>query len=189
MQCLFYFGYNKYVEIKIIKFFQSLKNDFFDSIFWLFTFFAGVFAVVIVFFILSFVNKRKALIFIIVSVLNTIINYILKTIINRPRPYELDYNIINSLKAFGKSFPSGHIVCATTIVLFLIYTFYTKINKKINKAIFLIALCLYLIGVAISRMYFGQHYLSDIFAGIILAILLCNLFLYIYKFLKKYKNV
>ena len=78
MQCLFYFGYNKYVEIKIIKFFQSLKNDFFDSIFWLFTFFAGVFAVVIVFFILSCVNKRKALIFIIVSVLNTIINYILK---------------------------------------------------------------------------------------------------------------
>lgn len=101
-------------EIEIIKYIQTFQNGFFDVFFWLFSFFASYLGIIIIFvFLYFFSNKKYATFFLIFTVINVVLNYVLKIIINRQRPYEVSEDIINMVKALGQSFPSGHMVCAT----------------------------------------------------------------------------
>lgn len=154
-------------ELKVIKFFQNSQNAFYDLFFWFFSIFAGVLGIVLVFVLfLVFVNKKYAICFLIISCVNLASNYILKCIIARPRPYVVDSKIINKVQTVGHSFPSGHMVIATTIVFFITLLIFRKYNSKKVKLITTICNLLFLLTVAISRMYFGQHYITDIFAGV-----------------------
>ena len=169
------------MELEIIKLVQSTKNLFLDTMFLTLSYCASFFAVCIVFVMLFFINKKYSFKFVFVVCLNIGINYLLKVIINRPRPYQVDFQITNSLQALGNSFPSGHMVCATTIVFFFVLVFYKNIKHIWLKILFMFLCGLYLIGVAISRMYLGQHYLSDIIAGTVLGVVLCLFFMGLIK--------
>ncbi len=173
-------------EIGIIEYIQSLQNGFFDVFFYVFSFFASIVGALIVYiFLYFFSNKKYANCFGFTVIFNVILNYILKIIINRPRPYEISDSIINTAQALGKSFPSGHMVCATTISVFLIF-FILKNCKQINKkTIYIFAIILYLIFVAISRMYLGQHFATDLLAGGLVGFILSFLSIkYYFKFIK-----
>lgn len=115
------------------------------------------------------------------------INFLLKHLINRPRPYAMDPQIINKMPAIGMSFPSGHSLSAALIAAFLIFIILKTVkNKKIK--IFLICLTiLFVLLVIFSRLYLGQHYLSDTLAAIVLAGVYSVISLYLYnknKFIK-----
>jgi len=105
--------------------------------------------------------------------LTVLFNYGLKELINKPRPYVTNPEIINKLTTVGKSMPSGHSVSCIFMVLtiiFLLYTLcangkFTKFKKKGVKIPIIASLIVFALLVAISRMYLGQHYLTDILAG------------------------
>ncbi len=160
-------------ELELIKIIQSIQNGFFDMFFWIISLFASFLGAFLLFiFFLFFANKKFAIYYALCTTINVCFNYILKFFFNRPRPFEIDANIINKAEALGQSFPSGHMICATTMIIFLIIFILQKCKKKWTK-IFLVALCiLFLIFVAISRMYLGQHYFTDILSGILLSIIL-----------------
>ncbi len=111
----------------------------------------------------------------------TIINQILKLIIQRPRP--IGYRLIE----IGEySFPSGHAMTSMALYGFLIYLSYKLIKNKNLKIFFITACILIIIIIGISRIYLGVHYCSDVLAGWSISII--YLIIYI-NILKSYKII
>ena len=91
-------------------------------------------------------------------------NGILKPLIARTRPYDLEINSNKQIqieKPNDYSFPSGHTLAAfTSAVIILLY------NKKIGIFALILATLM-----AFSRLYFYVHFPTDVLGGIILGIL------------------
>ena len=159
------------MEVEIVKFFQNLANSFFDIFFWLITkmgeetFFLFVFAGIYLCY-----DKFFAVKYTFYYLMSVGVNTLVKGIVKRTRPYVASTEIENRLPASNYSFPSGHsqgyFVQATTGMI--------EINNKCNKKRFKIfVFCGLIIAgilVMISRMYWGQHYLTDVIVGMMFGI-------------------
>lgn len=168
------------MELEIIKFFQSSQNAFFDVFFSIASLLASWVGFVIVFVVIFLYNKKYGLYFSLCYGASVGINWIFKILINRPRPYEIDNQIVNVTNSLGKSLPSGHMLGAVVLcffVLFFVCLFFEK--PKLHHLCFC---SIFLICVAISRMYFGQHYITDIIAGGALGIALCVAWFFLWKY-------
>lgn len=135
-------------------------SDLKTGVFKFITFFASEYGVLIVT-ILCFIlikNKKYALFIMFSALITVLLNYLLKMIFMRDRPFEL--MIIDES---GYSFPSGHAMLSMGFYGFIIFVI-RKFNVKYRKAltVFLVFLII-LIGV--SRIYLGVHYPSDVLAG------------------------
>ena len=110
-------------------------------------------------------NKKTGLFIWINLITSTLLNQILKNIVQRPRPTE--YKMIDES---GYSFPSGHSMVSAAFYGFLIYLIYKNVKNKYLKwsAISLLSTLIVLIG--ISRIYLGVHYTSDVLAGFLISI-------------------
>lgn len=97
-------------------------------------------------------------------VLVTILNQILKFILQRPRPTE--FRIINEV---GYSFPSGHSMISMAFYGLFIYFIWKKVKTKSLKVLLTILLSLFILAIGISRIYLGVHYTSDVIAGFLVA--------------------
>lgn len=105
-------------------------------------------------------------------VIISIINYVIKQIIQRPRP--IGINLINE---GGYSFPSGHSTTSMAFYGLLIYLIYKYVNNKIFKTILMVLLSLIILMIGISRIYLGVHYASDVLAGFVLGLLFLLVFI------------
>lgn len=117
--------------------------------------------------ILFFVIKNKKVGLSIFSNLGivAILNFLLKNILQRPRPNE--YRLIQES---GYSFPSGHSMVSMAFYGFLIYLIYKKVENKKVKWALICTLSLLIVMIGISRIYLGVHYTSDVLAGFLVAI-------------------
>ena len=98
-------------------------------------------------------------------VIITILNQLLKRILQRPRPTE--YRIIEET---GYSFPSGHSMISMAFYGYLIYLIYKYVKNKYIKWISIILLCTLICAIGISRIYLGVHYTSDVLGGFCISI-------------------
>lgn len=89
------------------------------------------------------------------------IGYVLKHLIQRTRPDQLQY-----LARSSYSFPSGHSVLIMTFVCSMV-VIYAFSNQKISLPIKLV-FCFLLAVIAGGRIYLGVHYFSDVFTGLLL---------------------
>lgn len=144
-----------------------LISDFVTPIAKFITNFGGAICLIEIAIILFIVIKNKKIGITISSNLGivTILNQLLKRILQRPRPEE--FRIINES---GYSFPSGHSMISMAFYGFLIYLIYKNVKNKYLKWSLIAVLGILIISIGISRIYLGVHYTSDVVAGFLIAI-------------------
>ena len=129
--------------------------------------FGGAIFVISLTTILFFVIKDKKIGISIITNLGivTILNQIIKFIMQRPRPTE--FRIIEET---GYSFPSGHSMISMAFYGYLIYLIYKYVKNKYIKWISIVLLSILICAVGISRIYLGVHYTSDVLGGFLISI-------------------
>ena len=153
------------IGYKIISTF--LISDFATPIAKFITNFGGAIFIILLTVILITVIKNKKIGLSILTNLAiiTILNQLLKRILQRPRPTE--YRIIEES---GYSFPSGHSMISMAFYGYLIYLIYKYVENKNVKWILISLLSVLICFIGISRIYLGVHYTSDVLGGFLISI-------------------
>ncbi len=121
------------------------------------------YAIMITICLASRTHLRSGLNFLLVFCLFNLINHLIKTIIERPRPHH------KLVQISGFSFPSGH-TFATVILVFLLLALVRKFHYSTRLYV-----CLAFCGwsliflIAFTRVFLHVHFLSDTIGSILLA--------------------
>ncbi|MEI6731460.1 MAG: phosphatase PAP2 family protein [archaeon] len=158
------------LDLSINQGIQNIWNPILNEIIKVITLFGdGMFIVplaAIIILFLSYQKKMKiAYLWVVALVGGVIIEYGLKYLIMRTRPFG------GLIQETGYSMPSGHAIFAIVFFYLLIYTFKDKIRNPTLKTTFLVVCIALMILIPISRVYLGVHWFSDIIVGIILGAL------------------
>lgn len=117
-------------------------------------------------------NKKIGLSIFSNLVIITVLNQLLKRILQRPRPTK--FRIIEET---GYSFPSGHSMVSMAFYGYLIYLIYRYVKNKYVKWISIAFLSVLICSIGVSRIYLGVHYTSDVLGGFLVSISYLILFI------------
>ena len=109
-------------------------------------------------------QRVVAALFVLLVGAEELVTFLLKHLIHRLRPG-------TSLRIIGEdgfSFPSGHVVRATVLFGFLTYLLYRSYKSKKARILTLIVYFLTVFLIAVSRIYLGVHYPTDVWASFLL---------------------
>lgn len=160
------------IGYKIISTF--LISDFATPIAKFITNFGGAIFLITLTVILFILIKNKKIGLSIFSnlVIITVLNQLLKRILQRPRPTE--FRIIEET---GYSFPSGHSMVSMAFYGYLIYLIYKYVENRYVKWISIVLLSILICSIGVSRIYLGVHYTSDVLGGFLVSISYLILFI------------
>lgn len=160
------------IGYKIISTF--LISDFATPIAKFITNFGGAIFLITLTVILVILIKNKKIGLSIFSnlIIITVLNQLLKRILQRPRPTE--FRIIEET---GYSFPSGHSMVSMAFYGYLIYLIYKYVENRYVKWISIVLLSILICAIGVSRIYLGVHYTSDVLGGFLVSISYLILFI------------
>lgn len=117
-------------------------------------------------FLLLFVLKKRKYIYsiLISSILGEAFVYIMKMVVQRPRPLIQNALVIET----DPSFPSGHAMIAVTVYGLIFYFLIGICKKNWQKILVTVVGGLLILSIGISRIYLGVHWPSDILASYLL---------------------
>ncbi len=99
----------------------------------------------------------------------SLVDTVLKQVVHRPRP---SHDLVGVLAPLtDPSFPSGHVVQYTALFGFAFFLIYVLAERSTFRTIALVLLAVPMVLVGPSRLYLGQHWLSDVLGGYALAVL------------------
>jgi undecaprenyl-diphosphatase len=117
--------------------------------------------------VLWFFRRRLETAFVIMlPSLAVLLNLLLKVLIDRPRPGS------ELLDNGGLSFPSGHVTYAVVFFGFLFYLLPRLIKQPVLTMALRSLLVILILLTAVSRVYLGAHWMSDILGSLLLGGLL-----------------
>lgn len=160
-------------EVDIIKALQTLSDGFTDFVGKALSLFGTEYLFLAVAVTLYWcIDKAYAYRFFNVYILGVAVTNFFKQGFKRPRPFNAYPDAVRSIGApeTTYSFPSGHTESIASVSTLLTI----KYGKK-HKAVPIVFAVLTLL-VMLSRMYLGQHYLSDVFCGLTLGMLVAIVF-------------
>ena len=96
---------------------------------------------------------------------------VLSAYYNRPRPV-FDVAVWHQMTAPG--FPSGHAIAAVMCFGLLVYLLVPTITSRFWRAVVIVTAVLAILYIGYSRMFVGDHYLTDVLAGYALGVALCG---------------
>ena len=169
------------MEIGINAFLQQFSNPFLDKLALAITALGDeMFFILVAVAIFWCVDKKFGFRIINVYLISAATMAGMKQIFRRPRPFETGEVKSIGAKSSGYSFPSGHSHSAASLT--------TQSALKSRKSWIIIAGALFTALVMLSRVYLGQHYLSDVLAGCSLGIILGITLTFLYGFIEKYDD-
>ena len=168
-------------EWKILEWFDSFKSDFLNIFNQYISLILGSIGLIVILMIVYWVlNKEKGLMIAYNLFLAMLLNNLLKGLIMRKRPFEnAGYEHLRKLDvakdgATGSSFPSGHAMNSASLYTSLCCNFKSKRYLWI-QIISIIAMIL----VAITRIYLGVHFPTDVVCGLTFGIVIALIFTFI----------
>lgn len=128
----------------------------------------------ITFVVLFFMTRREYRIPLLGNLcISVLLNLGLKNVFTRPRPVEVVHLAVET----GYSFPSGHTMAAACFFGFLIWLLLSGTGRRWLRITASCLFALLVLLIALSRVYLGVHYFSDVFAGLLISA--CYLIVYI----------
>lgn len=145
---------------------KQMRFDFLTVIMKVITNFGSAISIIIISLLLViFIKDKKVSASVIINIiLVTILNQVLKNILQRPRP-----DGFRLISESGYSFPSGHSMVSMAFYGLFIYLAYTKIENKNLRSIVCILLSILVVLIGFSRIYLGVHYASDVLGGFLIS--------------------
>lgn len=154
------------MELDIIRGIQSIRSGFLDAVMQILTELGDQYIFILVAAVFYWIiNKKFAFRLTFIFLFSAMIVELIKGIVARPRPYSVDPSVGVGSETGGYSFPSGHaqnIASMTTTI----YLGYYRRYKWLKWVLLGVALL-----VGFTRIYLGQHYLTDVIVGLILGVL------------------
>lgn len=95
------------------------------------------------------------------AILVTVLNKIIKSVVQRPRPDD----VLFLIEQGGWSFPSGHSITGMCVFAMFIYLIRANVKNRRIANILTVLLIIPMIFIGISRIYLGVHYPTDVMAG------------------------
>lgn len=128
--------------------------------------------------------RLEAIIIVALSAASTLLNGLIKVIVERPRPTAKLVDILSA--AGGQSFPSGHVMAYVAYfgLLFSLGLILLKRDRWWHYII-LIVPALFVILIGPSRIYLGDHWASDVVGAYLIGGVLLGITLWIYLKLKE----
>ncbi|RZJ39052.1 MAG: phosphatase PAP2 family protein [Chryseobacterium sp.] len=147
-----------------------LLDTFMKAFSWLGTVYVAgtvILAFTVIFLVFKYVREG---LFILSCILSGAVSYVLKMIIDRPRPTMDFVRIVE--ETHYQSFPSGHVLFYTVFFGSLTIIALSSKLLKISLKIFVVAVCLAMVVLgAVSRIYLGAHWFTDVLGGFIVGVL------------------
>ncbi len=182
-------GAIKFFDEPIIHAVQGLESTGLTLLFKTFTWIGSTYVVapltVIAFSLLYFIYQRRgeAFLFVALIVITVIANGLLKQFFKRERP-----EIYRIIDAGGLSFPSGHTMMAFSMYTIIAYVLWRNMKSRTHQIV-LISAVTFMIGmIAVSRIYLGVHFPSDIMGGMMASLFLVTLAISIFTLIQKGKR-
>ena len=173
LSILVVFDMTKSFDMTFYNFLMSFRCDALDNYFVFITKFGDIaFIVGLVIGCLVILRNKFSFLYSCLAIDCALTNKIVKHIIRRSRP-----DVLKLIKQGGFSFPSGHSMIAVCMYGYLIYMVNKKFTNKYLKFISIFMLVVLIISIGLSRVYVGVHYISDVIAGYILALILLILYI------------
>ncbi len=150
--------------IEIIIVIQKIRCGFFDAFFTTITFLGShIFFMVLLPALFWCVNRTMSARLIVLYLFSTWTNSIAKTMLDQPRPFDLDPSVKISHQG-GPGLPSGHAQGTATVFGFIALWARRRWFTAIIATLILL--------VALSRLYLGVHFPTDILGGWLLGFLI-----------------
>jgi len=153
-------------DSNIAAFIQSFRMDGLTSFFRFVTDLGDRYAYITIsvllsaFFWFKFRNWKFSVQMILILILASVSNIMLKQFVNRARPDAEHLVTVNTL-----SFPSGHAMSAMAFYGFLFYLCTQMRMARFVRILLMTTLILLIVSIGLSRIYLGVHYPSDVAAG------------------------
>lgn len=158
----------QYIDVHISEEIQEKHNGFLDSFMKAISWFGRIrvsallVSCTTIFFLLK--KRKRDAILMSSTLLSGGIAWVLKTLINRPRPTANFVSILEETQY--QSFPSGHVLFYTVFFGSLIIIFIQTIRHNLYFKVSGILTCILMIFLgAVSRVYLGAHWFTDVLGG------------------------
>jgi undecaprenyl-diphosphatase len=113
------------------------------------------------------------------AVFTTVINILIKTLVQRPRPAPDLVTVIQTLNSY--SFPSGHVMYYVGFFGFIWFLVFTLLKPSVKRTLMLVFFGVLIGLVGLSRIYLGEHWASDAFGSYLLGSLCLAALIQVYR--------
>ena len=162
----------------VIEFVQQLRSEFFDTFFVAVSFIIDMPLLMLVIAVLYWcVDKKYSVIITISYFVGSILNGLVKIIVQSPRPADTRIAILygDSTKS-TYSFPSGHSQYASSLATAIsLKTYQSKVKHK--WVLYTVSVFIALLG-GFARIYLGVHFWEDVLAGLAMGVVLMSILIW-----------